>query len=131
MPRPGAGVARAAALTVAIVVGVGGLVLMALSAWVGVRSVQALTTPDALKRADHENAQFTCLERRLRQLVPRGSTVDVAIVPQPSWHIQRLTEWSTDWAHVVADPARAQYVLEVVGTPRRGCFGLDISASRP
>ena len=131
MPRPGAGVARAAALTVAIVVGVGGLVLMALSAWVGVRSVQALTTADALKRAGHENAQFTCLERRLRQLVPRGSTVDVAIVPQPSWHIQRLTEWSTDWAHVVADPARAQYVLEVVGTPRRGCFGLDISASRP
>lgn len=131
MPRPGAGAARTTALTAAIIVGVGGLVLIALSAWAGVRTTQALTTADALKRAGHENAQFTCLERRLRQLVPRGSTVDVANVPQPSWHIQRLTEWSTDWAQVVADPARAQYVLEVVPTPRRGCFGLDISANRP
>lgn len=131
MSEPRAGVARVAGLAGALVIGVAGLVLLTLSTWVGVRSVQSLTSPDSLERAAHENAQFTCLERRLHQLVPRGSTVDVAVVPQPSWHIQRLTEWSTDWAHVVADPSRAEYVLEVVRTPRSGCFGLDVSATSP
>ena len=131
MSRLGAGAARGAALAGAVAVGVAGVLLVILNAWVGIRSVQSLSTPDALRRAAHENAQFACLERRLHQLVPRGSTIVVDDVPRPSWHIQRLTEWSTDWAHVVVDPARAQYALQVVRAPRRGCFGLDVSATSP
>jgi hypothetical protein len=129
--RFGVGMARARAVPMAIVVLTAGLLLVVVSAWAGVRSVQALTSADALKRAKHENVQFACLESRLHQLVPRGSAVAVAVVVNPSWHTQRLTEWSTDWARVVSDPTKAQYVLEVVRGPRSRCFGLDVSATAP
>jgi hypothetical protein len=106
-----------------------GLALLTVATAAGVRTVHSLTAAWIRHDASLQNQRFTCLERRLRTLVPRGSQVAILTSPTSVELQQRLAEWSTGWATIVGAQDRPRLLLSVITSRSAPCAGMDVSAA--
>jgi hypothetical protein len=107
----------------ALAVTLGALAPVAVAAQRGVDMSAGTLSSSARALADHREAGWSCLERRIDALLPPDAHV-LVVMDEPLLSYQRALEMVAPHAEVVARRSEADYELWLVPAPRNRCSSL-------
>ena len=119
---------RIATLVAAIAVAGAAAWVLETHAEAGVRSIGSLSSRSAVQLARTDDAFYACLSAQAHKLAPAGTTVEIPADPPGDWIT--LAKAVAQWAPLVASASRANVVLKLEGSDKKGsCLGDVVRAS--